>query len=318
MPEFGSPFSGLANGRMLTDEELVRAIRFMVAAEYEAIQLYLQLAESTNHQLAGEVLKDIADEERVHAGEFLRLLRELAPDEERFYAEGAAKVEVAMKKYHVKIKSLRHLTHDVLQINVEKPRRFRFSPGQATEISVNKKGWQDKKSPFTFTNLPDEDYLQFIIKTYPAHKGVTNELLKLKKNDELILHGVFGSIAYKNEGLFIAGGAGVTPFIAIFRYLQSKNEIGDNTLIFANKKEEDIILRSEFKKILGENFINILSDEAGQKYSHGLITEKFLGAHITDLHKNIYVCGPPKMMGAIERFLANLHVDEKMIIKEAM
>ena len=67
MPEFGSAFSGLANGRKLTDEELVRAIRFMVAAEYEAIQLYLQLAESTDNPLAGEVLKDIADEERVHA-----------------------------------------------------------------------------------------------------------------------------------------------------------------------------------------------------------------------------------------------------------
>ena len=93
MPEFGSPFSGLANDRKLTDEELVRAIRFMVAGEYEATQMYMQLAESTDNQLAVEVLKDIADEERVHAGEFLRLLRELAPDEEKFYAEGAKEVE---------------------------------------------------------------------------------------------------------------------------------------------------------------------------------------------------------------------------------
>jgi rubrerythrin len=98
MPEFGSPFSGLANGRKLTHEELVRAIRFMIAAEYEAVQLYMQLAESTDNQLAIEVLKDIADEERVHAGEFLRLLRELAPDEERFYTEGAQEVEEEIKK----------------------------------------------------------------------------------------------------------------------------------------------------------------------------------------------------------------------------
>ena len=93
MPVFGSPFSGLANERKVTDAELVRAIRFMVSAEYEAIQLYMQLAESTDNKLAVEVLKDIADEERVHAGEFLRLLRELAPDEEKFYAEGAKEVE---------------------------------------------------------------------------------------------------------------------------------------------------------------------------------------------------------------------------------
>jgi rubrerythrin len=98
MPEFGSPFSGLANDRKLTQEELIRAIRFMVAAEYEAVQLYMQLAESTNNKLAKEVLKDIADEERVHAGEFLRLLHELAPDEQKFYAEGAEEVEEEIRK----------------------------------------------------------------------------------------------------------------------------------------------------------------------------------------------------------------------------
>ncbi|WP_435548837.1 ferritin family protein [Desulfobacterium sp. N47] len=98
MPEFGSPFSGLANERKLKDVELVRAIRFMVAAEYEAIQLYMQLAESTDNKLAVKVLKDIADEERVHAGEFLRLLRVLSPDEEKFYAEGAEEVEELIKK----------------------------------------------------------------------------------------------------------------------------------------------------------------------------------------------------------------------------
>jgi len=98
MPEFGAAFSGLKKDRKLTKEELIRAIRFMVAAEYEAIQLYMQLAESTDNKLAIEVLRDIADEERVHAGEFLRLLHELAPDEEKFYAEGAEEVEEEIAK----------------------------------------------------------------------------------------------------------------------------------------------------------------------------------------------------------------------------
>ena len=98
MPDFGTPFAGLASDRKLTHEELIRAIRFMVAAEYEAVQLYTQLAESIDNKLAIEVLKDIADEERVHAGEFLRLLHYLAPDEEKFYAEGAEEVEEIEEK----------------------------------------------------------------------------------------------------------------------------------------------------------------------------------------------------------------------------
>lgn len=98
MPDFGQPFSGLKHDRKLTDAELIRAIRFMVSAEYEAIQLYMQLAESTDNKLAIDVLTDIADEERVHAGEFLRLLHELAPDEQKYYAEGAKEVEDEIDK----------------------------------------------------------------------------------------------------------------------------------------------------------------------------------------------------------------------------
>ncbi len=99
MPDFGNPFSGLAHNKPITHEELIRAVRFMVAAEYEAVQLYMQLAESTDNKLAREVLKDIADEERVHAGEFLRLLKEIAPDEEKFYDEGAKEVEEEIEKF---------------------------------------------------------------------------------------------------------------------------------------------------------------------------------------------------------------------------
>ncbi len=98
MPEFGSPFSGMKADRKVTKPELVRAIRFMVAAEYEAVQLYMQLAESTDDKLAKDVLVDIADEERVHAGEFLRLLKHLAPDEEKFYKEGAEEVDEMIEK----------------------------------------------------------------------------------------------------------------------------------------------------------------------------------------------------------------------------
>lgn len=98
MPDFGQPFSGLKHDRKLTDAELIRAIRFMVSAEYEAIQLYMQLAESTDNKLAIDVLTDIADEERVHAGEFLRLLHEIAPDEQKFYDDGAKEVEEEIEK----------------------------------------------------------------------------------------------------------------------------------------------------------------------------------------------------------------------------
>jgi predicted ferric reductase len=222
-----------------------------------------------------------------------------------------------MKSFIVKIISIGYLTHDVLKIVTEKPLHYVFTAGQATKIAINKEGWRDRQKPFTFTCLPMDNYLEFNIKTYPAHKSVTNEMLQLKVNDELIIHEVFGAINYKGEGTFIAGGACVTPFISILRELQSKMLIGNNKLLFANKKREDIILENEFQKILGTHFVNILSDEKIAGYANGQISEDFIKLNSNGLNKMFYVCGPPPMMDAIEKQLAHLNVDRKFIIKEA-
>ena len=221
-----------------------------------------------------------------------------------------------MKKYTVSVKSIDHVTHDVLRIVTEKPEGFNFVSGQADNISINKSGWLNEERPFTFTNLPTNDFLEFMIKTYPEHKGVTNELLHLKPNDELVLHDVYGTINYKGEGVFIAGGAGITPFISIFRNLKTKHQIGSNKLVFANKTKADIILENEFKELLGDAFVNILSDEHIEGYHYGQITKEFLKANIADLHQQFYICGPPPMIKAIEEQLIHLGVHKDHITKE--
>ena len=222
-----------------------------------------------------------------------------------------------MEQHRVIIQSVEKITHDVIKVVTSKTRDLIFIPGQATEISLTLVEWEEERRPFTFTCLPDDDYFEFTIKTYPAHNGVTNQLLHLKKGDELILHAAFGAIAYKGDGIFIAGGAGVTPFIAIFRYLRSVNKTGNNKLIFSNKTRADIILEEEFTSLLGENFINILSEENANGYAHGQITKEFLKANIPDINQRFYLCGPPPMMEAVEKQLAELHVNPNFIIKEA-
>jgi len=218
----------------------------------------------------------------------------------------------------VEIKSISIVTHDVRRIRTEKPGDLKFTPGQAAEVSINKDGWKNEKRPFTFTCLPEDDFVEFTIKTYPAREGVTNELLHLKEGDELIIHDVFGAINYKGEGVFIAGGAGVTPFIAILRNLNKKNELGENKLIFSNKKKNDIILKKEFEEMLGKNFINILSEEKTNEYPNGHISEDFLKANVSDFSKYFYVCGPPEMIDVVEKQLTDLDVKKNMIVKEEL
>ncbi|MCB0283779.1 MAG: flavodoxin reductase [Calditrichaeota bacterium] len=223
-----------------------------------------------------------------------------------------------MKKHIVKVLDTFMVTHDVKQIKVDKPAGFSFIPGQATEVSINKEGWKDEGRPFTFTNLPDEDVLEFTIKTYPEHKGVTNELLSLKAGDELILVDIFGEIAYKGKGVFIAGGAGITPFIAIFKQLKKNNELQGNKLIFANKSHKDIIYEDLLNSYLGDSFINILESGDEKEYYHGRISEDFLKNHIDDINGKFYLCGPPPMMNAVLKHLSNLGVKNSQIIQEAM
>ncbi|MGV8963038.1 MAG: FAD-binding oxidoreductase [Candidatus Saccharimonadaceae bacterium] len=221
-----------------------------------------------------------------------------------------------VQQHFIKIKSVHHLNHDVLRFETEKPEDFYFAPGQATLVAINKDGWEKKKRPFTFTNLPDEDHLEFTIKTYPQHEGVTNQLLSLKPGDELIIGDAWGTINYKGEGVFIAGGAGVTPFISILRYLHLNNEIENSKLICANKTAADIINREEFKEMLGPNFINILSAEVSDEFTHGLINEDFLRNNGVNDHEYVYLCGPKSMMDSIEEQLRNLNVNEDSIVKE--
>ncbi len=217
----------------------------------------------------------------------------------------------------VKILSVEHLTHDVLRITATKPANLQFQPGQAADVSINKPGWENELRPFTFTSLPGDDHIEFCIKTYPSHNGVTNELLSVKKGDELLIGDVFGDIHYKGEGIFIAGGAGITPFISILKDLNKQNKIANNKLIFANKTIADIILEDSFNELLGNNFINILSQENKAGYEHGYISAGLIKNHITSATKYFYLCGPEPMMDVVEKHLETIGVSKDLVVKEA-
>ena len=188
----------------------------------------------------------------------------------------------------VKILHTEFVTHNVKQFKVEKPTGYKFTPGQATEISINQPVWKEEKRPFTFTSLNEWDHLEFTIKIYNDHKGVTNELGKLVSGDELILRSAFGTINYFGEGVFIAGGSGVTPFIAILRQLKQQDKLENNTLIFSNKMEKDIILKNEFTQMLGNHFINTLTNEKTEAYYNSLINKQFLNEKIDDFSQYFY------------------------------
>ena len=220
-----------------------------------------------------------------------------------------------MPEYIVKILMKEFVTYNVNRFIVEKPKNYKFIPGQATRVSINKLGWRDKKRPFTFTSLNDDKVLEFIIKSYP-NDNVTDNLKDLKAGDELILREIFGSIKYKGHGCFIAGGTGITPFIAILRQLKEENKLEDNTLLFSNKTSKDIILEKELKDMLKHKTIFTLTRENNPNYNYGRINKIFIQKYIKDFNQYFYICGTMQFVVDMKKTLDDLSVaPEKVVIE---
>ena len=221
-----------------------------------------------------------------------------------------------MKEHVVKILKVEFVTHNVKRLRVKKPKGYAFKPGQATEAAVNKPEFKNQNRPFTFTSLNEDPQLEFTIKIYKEHGGVTKAIGELKDGDEIIIHDVWGAINYKGSGVFFAGGAGVTPFIAIFRQLFKDGKISGNLLYFSNKTEKDIILKDEFEKMLGNNFYNTITRETSTKYDKRKIDETFIKEKVKNFNQNFYVCGPDKFVTDINVALKNLGANPDSIVIE--
>jgi ferredoxin-NADP reductase len=219
-------------------------------------------------------------------------------------------------EYVVKIQSVSSLTHDVKQFRVDKPAGYVFVPGEATEVAVNSEAWKNEKRPFTFTSLPGADYLELVIKTYATRNGVTHALDKLAAGDELIIGDPWGAISYKGEGTFIAGGAGITPFIAILRDLYANTVTGGNKLYFSNKTKDDVILQDELREILGDRLHLLVTQENAPGYSHDRIDKNFLEKNIRDFKQPFYLCGPDKFVQDIQQHLVELGANPGLLVYE--
>ena len=219
----------------------------------------------------------------------------------------------------LKILMTEFVTHDVKRFIVEKPKDFKFKPGQAAYVAINKGTWRWEERPFTFTSLNNDLVLEFTIKRYKEPKGVTDKLHQMVPGDEILIKDVFGTIEYKGRGVFIAGGAGITPFIAILRQLKKDNKIEGNKLIFSNKEEKDIILEKELKEMFDKkDLILTLTNETIKKegYFYEKIDKEFLKKHIQDFSQYFYICGPKPLVKDIKGYLKELGAKTEKIVFE--
>lgn len=220
-----------------------------------------------------------------------------------------------MKNHIVKVLETQCLTYNVKRFVIEKPTGFIFTPGQSTNVSINKPGLEDILRPYSFTCCNSDNYLEFVIKIHTEHNGVTEKLADIQTGDELIIHEVFGSLKYKGPGVFIARGSGITPFLAILRQLKLNNALRHNILLFANHFDEDIILKDELDEMLGDRCQHILDHHAKDDVDSGRINNMLLEAY-WDPISHYYICGPEDFVYKMIDDLIDIGVDEERIVIE--
>jgi len=208
------------------------------------------------------------------------------------------------------------VTHDVKRFILEKPDGLEYRPGQAVEIAINFDLWKNEARPFTPVSSTNDRVLEFVIKQYPDHQGVTQMLHKLEPGVAVKISAPFGTIQYKGPGVFIAGGAGITPFIAILRNLAKKNELDNQTLIFSNKTPGDIILEKEFRSLLRERCLLTCTQSSAAGYDDAMIDKAYLKEKIGDFNQHFYLCGPGGFMESITDALGSLGAKPDALVFE--
>jgi len=219
-----------------------------------------------------------------------------------------------MSEYIVKILNTSYINHQVKRFQLEKPAGYTFKPGEASLLSINHPDWKGVMKHFTITSLNSWDYLEFIVKIYEKHDGMTKAMSKLHAGDEFIVRDAHDGIPFRGNGVFIAGGTGVTPFLAILRQLKADNHLVGNLLICSNMTQEDLILGEELSTLLGENFINVFTREQVIGYVDRRIDMDFLKDAVGDFDQQFYVCGPSEFVRDIGKLLLDLGTGAEAVV----
>lgn len=197
------------------------------------------------------------------------------------------------------------VTHDVKRFVVSRPDGLEWEPGQGVEMALDRDGWREEGRPFTPTSRPRDRVLEFTIKAYPEHDGVTARLHDLVAGDRLLMSDAFGTITWQGPGTFLAGGAGVTPFLAILREADV-DELAHCSLHFTNKTPADVICEKELRHLLGDRCHLTCTEESAPGYDDRRMDRAYLESQVTDLDDPVYLCGPPDFVDELGEALDDL------------
>lgn len=196
---------------------------------------------------------------------------------------------------------------------------MKFLPGQFAWLTANQSPFADAEHPFSISSSANRtDQLAFTIKELG---DFTSTIKTMRPGQKVYLDGPFGAFSvdrhpHAPQFAFIAGGVGITPIMSILRTLAERGDQRPLLLIYASKDWDSVIFREELESLkasLNLNLVHVLqnppADWAGEG---GFVTQSLLDSYLPkEKARNtieVFVCGPPPMMDAVESALVKIGV----------
>ncbi len=220
------------------------------------------------------------------------------------------------QRLRVEVLGTEFLNAGVKRFTLRKPKGFAFTPGQGCMVALDQEGWRDQERPFTFTALPSARRLELIVKLYPDHHGVTWRLGTVGKGEHFLLGRPFGTIAYKGPGMFFAGGAGITPFLAILRQLHRDKALKGHTLVWSNRTAADVFLDAELGRMLHKHYLKTFTRENVIGFRDRRIDREDLVDLVRDFSQRFYLCGPQAFVEDLKAILLDLGATADSLVFE--
>ena len=226
------------------------------------------------------------------------------------YDEEQLRSGVPIVEATTEVEAVEELTHDIrrLVLKVHEPGDLTYHPGQYMDLRIP--GTEDEHRSFSMANLPGAgDRLEFMIKLYEGghFSGRLANGNGLSVGDRLSCNGPYGMFTLRatspRDRVFIAGGAGMAPILALLRQLAEAGSKSPARFYYGARTEADLFALDEVERIKADlpqlQFIPALSEADGPWDGEtGLITDVLdrMEENLEDV--DAYLCGPPPMVEA--------------------
>ncbi|MCR9085761.1 MAG: flavodoxin reductase [Rhodobacteraceae bacterium] len=217
--------------------------------------------------------------------------------------------------YELHLAKIDLVARRVHRLRMRRPSGFTYVPGQAVDITLARDGWRDEPRPFTIVSLLEDPDLEFLIKAYPDHGGVTEQIAHLSDGASVTVSDPWGALRDRGDGLFLAGGMGITPWLAILRARAAAGMPVQSTLLYAVEAQADLLAIEELRAMVGLTLVAVVAEDPGPDHRHGRLDRALIQKHLPEAGP-VYLCGPPPMEEAVTEVLRDLDVGDDRVVVE--